>query len=463
MKSVLDCNNPWVNYKTLYPLCRNAGDCLAHDVVRPVDIGVDCASVGGSEQAALDAPSLVLLVFLNALHVKEGTLGGVTLLVQPYLYPLSFAFVGEHRHKSTVGDGNEVLVIGSANVSLLFPAVVLADNKTTDIILLQYADNLAARFVEVVVHFVVALLAQLPDASGRLPVLRQLAAVMCLALVKELVHRLQRSAVDDNGLEAVLVGNHRGEVVNAEVDSRVGAVALQLGSVLHVVDHLEDVAVRLRHHSDTGYVGEALNPGRNLKLAATEFDLAGLLENFLRHRLNGEPCDVSALLLVQEAGCPYLLALLGDFQMLEERSHCSLHHAERLLCDFGRKLTVALLLLHHGVDVVQDVVRLVLLVLLIYQVERAVVDVLGREAYPLTFGEHRVVPLDNMSFCQLHGLGGLIRFPILLPAPINSTLVRKNYGQRRFFHVFCNFQLGCVELHGNTELVMILSLSTLTE
>ncbi len=82
-------------------------------------------------------------MLLDVLMVEEATLAGVTLFGEDNVYPYQLCLVGEHVYEVCMWNLNNVLIVALADVNLLFPVLILADDKRAYVLSYQQVNDRA--------------------------------------------------------------------------------------------------------------------------------------------------------------------------------------------------------------------------------------------------------------------------------------------------------------------------------
>src|SRR5258708_1862017 len=104
----------------------------AEDVVGAIEIGLNSTAIAGSKQAALDSVNQICGMFADRLTVKETALASVALFDDRHANADELRFIGQHLNEAGMRNAHKVLVGTLAQVDVLLPAVILADDQIAD-------------------------------------------------------------------------------------------------------------------------------------------------------------------------------------------------------------------------------------------------------------------------------------------------------------------------------------------
>jgi hypothetical protein len=90
------------------------------DVVRAVDIRVNCLPCSGKKEPSFDPLTQILIMALNGFQIKKAALGGVTFLDSDHLDAYKCSFVGQHLDETRMGNEDKRLIIPLPYAHLLF-------------------------------------------------------------------------------------------------------------------------------------------------------------------------------------------------------------------------------------------------------------------------------------------------------------------------------------------------------
>jgi hypothetical protein len=172
-------------------------ECFSQDIVRAIHVGIDLDPGGGSIQPARHAPAEIFVVVFYGFLVDKRASGRVGFFRFAKSNARVLAFIAEFRDKALERDRNEILVVLSPEVNLLFPFIILANDERVDPVLDAPVHDKSTHLVHLIVDLVVPFQRQPPELVARSSI-ADARHQPRLSFIIVLIHGFCYLAVDDN-------------------------------------------------------------------------------------------------------------------------------------------------------------------------------------------------------------------------------------------------------------------------
>ena len=102
----------------------------------------------------------------DRLQIQEGAFGGIAFFLDDHLDACQLSLVGQHVDEGGMGNGDEVLVVDSANVHYLFPAFVVTYDDDSEPFGYHPVHNKPTGPMQIMVDLAVAFVGQGSEMVG---------------------------------------------------------------------------------------------------------------------------------------------------------------------------------------------------------------------------------------------------------------------------------------------------------
>ena len=160
MLTVLQGKPDGVNYHTRSPLAESIRDHFRDDVIGAIDIGVELLARGSTKQPPLHPFAEIGGMMADGFTVQKAALAGMALLDEDDPDTHQRSFVSQQGDEAGMRQEHKGLVGPPAQLDLLLPAVILADDQCPNMPLYQHVNDVPTGNVQIMIDLAFALIGQ---------------------------------------------------------------------------------------------------------------------------------------------------------------------------------------------------------------------------------------------------------------------------------------------------------------